>query len=278
MGVAVLAISTSAPLIRGVEAPTLAVAFWRTALAVPVTGAVLMARHRAELASLGRDSRRRSGIAGLFLAGHFATWIPSLSFTSVASSVALVSTQPVWAMLIAARRGAHIPRRTMLGAALALAGVVVLTGVDFSISARALFGDLLALTGGVAAAFYVTAGADVRRLASTATYATLCYGVAALTLLAVCLLGRQALAGYAGTTWLLLVVMTAGPQLLGHTVLNRLLRTTSATIVSVAILFEILGAAVLAWIFFAEVPPLAALPAAVLLGAGIVTVIRAGNV
>jgi drug/metabolite transporter (DMT)-like permease len=243
-----------------------------------VTGAVVLARHRAEIRSLGRYGQRRSAVAGLFLAVHFATWIPSLSFTSVASSVALVSTQPIWAVAIAARRGVHIPPATKLGVGLALAGVGLLTGVDLNISARALFGDVLALTGGVAAAFYVTAGADVRRRASTATYATLCYAVAAAVLLAICLAGRQAVAGYAGTTWLLLLAMMVGPQLLGHTLLNRLLRTTSATIVSVAILFEILGAALLAWIFFSEVPPLSAVPAALLLGAGIVTVIRAGNV
>jgi drug/metabolite transporter (DMT)-like permease len=278
MGVAVMAVSTAAPLIRGADAPTLAVAFWRTALALPVTGAVLLARHRPELTSLSTYDTRRSALAGLFLAGHFATWVPSLSYTAVASSVALVSTQPVWAVMIASRRGAHVPRATKLGIGLALGGVVLLTGVDLSISARALFGDLLALTGGVLAAFYVTTGADVRSRVSTATYATLCYGAASIVLLTICVVGGQAVAGYPATTWLLLVALMVGPQLLGHTLLNRLLRTTGATIVSVAILFEIVGAAALAWLFFGEIPPLSALPAGLLLSAGIVTVIRAGNV
>lgn len=271
--VAVAAVSTAAPLIRSADAPTLAIAFWRTLLAVPVTGALVLTRDRARLRELTPVDRRRSAVAGLYLAGHFATWVPSLSFTSVASSVALVSTQPVWAALLARRRGEHVGPGVWRGIVVALAGVVVLTGVDLSIAPRALFGDLLALVGGVLAAFYVTAGADVRRHTTTAVYATVCYTVAATALLAICLGGRQALAGYDGTTWVVLLALTAGPQLFGHTMVNLVLRSISATTVSVAILFEILGSALLAWAFFDEVPPLSAVPAGVLIAGGIVMVI-----
>jgi len=271
--VAVVAVSTAAPLVRAAEAPTLAIAFWRTLLAVPVTGLLVVTRDRARLRELRPADRRRSAVSGLYLAAHFATWVPSLSFTSVASSVALVSTQPVWAALIARRRGEHVAPMVWRGIAVALAGVLVLTGVDLSIAPRALFGDLLALVGGVLAAFYVWAGADVRRHTTTAVYATVCYSVAATALLAVCLVGRQALAGYDGSTWLVLLAITAGPQLFGHTMVNLVLRSISATTVSVAILFEILGSALLAWVFFDEVPPLSAVPAAALIAAGIVLVV-----
>jgi drug/metabolite transporter (DMT)-like permease len=271
--VALVAVSTSAPLIRAADAPTLAVAFWRTLLAVPVTGLLVATRDRARLRALRPADRRRSAVSGLYLAGHFATWVPSLSFTSVASSVALVSTQPVWAALIARRRGEHVAPGVWRGIVLALAGVVVLTGVDLSIAPRALFGDVLALAGGVLAAFYVWAGADVRRRTTTAVYTTVCYSVAAAALLAICLVGRQSLAGYDGTTWAVLLAITAGPQLFGHTMVNLVLRSIGATTVSVAILFEILGSALLAWIFFDEVPPLSAIPAALLIVAGIVLVV-----
>jgi drug/metabolite transporter (DMT)-like permease len=275
--VAIAAVSTSAPLIRAADAPTLAIAFWRTLLAVPVTGLLVVTRDRSRLRALSPADRRRSALSGLYLAGHFGTWVPSLSFTSVASSVALVSTQPVWAALLARRRGEHVAPAVWRGIALALAGVLVLTGVDLSIAPRALFGDVLALVGGVLAAFYVSAGAEVRRRTTTAIYASVCYGVAAATLLAICLGSRQALAGYEGTTWLALLAITVGPQLFGHTMVNLVLRTVSATTVSVAILFEILGSALLAWIFFDEVPPLSALPAGVLIVAGIVLVIRGSS-
>jgi drug/metabolite transporter (DMT)-like permease len=290
LAVAVAAVSTSAPLIRGASAPSLAVAMWRCAMALPVLGGVvaLSGRSRRQLrglvragtgsaASAAADDRRRSAAAGLLLALHFSAWVPSLSFTSVASSTALVATQPVWAAVIARWRGEHVPRAAWAGIGVAMAGAVVLSGVDLSIEPRALFGDMLALLGGALAAAYVTVGADARRTLTTGVYALVCYSVAAAALLAVCLAGRQALGGYDAGTWWALVGLTVGPQLLGHTVVNRVLSTTSATLVSVAILFEVVGAALLAWAFFGEVPPLSAAPAGVLIAAGLVMVVRASG-
>ena len=281
LGLAVAAVSTAAPLVRIADAPTLAVAFWRNALALPVLALLVWlsgrGTRRGGTPRLDRRERRLSIVAGLFLGAHFATWIPSLSFTSVASSVALVSTQPVWAALIARGRGEDVPARAWWGIGSAVAGVVVLSGVDLSVDTQALFGDLLALIGGVLAAAYVTVGAEVRRTLPTSVYALVCYGVAAAALLVVCVVGRQPLAGsdYDATTWLALLAMVAGPQLLGHTVVNRVLGTTSPTLVSVAILFEIVGAALLAWLAFDEVPPASAVPAALLIAAGVVLVVRA---
>jgi drug/metabolite transporter (DMT)-like permease len=278
LGVAVVAVSTSAPLIRAADAPALAVAFWRTILAVPVLALVLAAGGRRGLADLRRADRkvrRGSALAGVLLGLHFAAWVPSLSFTSVASSTALVATQPAWAALIARWRGDDPPRAAWIGIAVAMAGAAALTGVDLSISPRALFGDLLALVGGMLAAAYVTVGGEVRRTASTAVYSLLCYLVASGVLLAICVGASQPLSGYDSATWAALLALTAGPQLLGHTMVNRVLRTTSATLVSVAILFEIVGAALLAWIFFDEVPPLSAVPAVVLLVVGLILVARA---
>lgn len=274
LAIAIGAVSTAAPLVRVADAPTLSIAFWRTFMALPVTGGVLLALHRDEVRHLDPETSGRSALAGVFLAGHFATWVPSLSFTSVASSVALVSTTPVWSALLAQRKGESVPASTWRGIAVALAGVVMLTGVDVSIESRALLGDLLALAGGVLGALYLNAGSDVRQRLSTATYTTLCYSVAAAGLLLVCLGGSQSLAGYDGKTWLAVAGTAAGPQLLGHTVFNRVLRTTGPMVVSMAILGEIIGAALLAWVFFGEVPPTAALPAGLLIGLGIVIVVR----
>lgn len=276
LGVAVAAVSTSAPLIRGAAAPTLAIAFWRNVLALPVVGGWVLLRReeRAGWRARSRDERRLSRRSGVLLAAHFATWVPSLSFTSVSSSVALVATQPVWAALIARRRGEHVGRGTFAGIALAFAGALVLTGIDLSISGRALFGDLLALAGGVLAAAYVTVGAHLRQTLSTGTYALSCYGTAAVVLAGVCVTGQQALWGYDVETWLAIAGLVLGAQLLGHTLINRVLRAISPTIVSVAILFEILGASLLAWWAFDEVPPAAAWPAAALIAAGVVLVVR----
>jgi len=277
LGVAVLAVSTSAPLIRGAAAPTLAIAAWRNVLSVPVLGAWVVARpqERARWTSRSPRERRLSRVSGLLLAAHFAAWIPSLSYTSVASSVALVATQPVWAAMIARRRGHPVARGTWVGILLALLGALVLTGVDVSISRRALIGDGLALAGGILAAAYVTVGAEVRRTVSTGGYALACYATAAVALVAVCVVGRQSLWGYDAGTWWAIVGLLVGPQLLGHTLVNRVLRSISPTIVSVAILFEILGASLIARVAFGETPPAGAWPAALLISVGVIVVLRA---
>jgi drug/metabolite transporter (DMT)-like permease len=104
-----------------------------------------------------------------------------------------------------------------------------------------------------------------------------CYSVAGLLLLVVCVVGGKDLFHYDAKTWWIFVAITIGPQLLGHSVVNRVLRTTSATVVSVAILFEVVGASVLAWWWFGETPPAGAYPAAALIGAGVVLVILSGR-
>jgi drug/metabolite transporter (DMT)-like permease len=274
---AVAAVSTAAPLIREARAPALAVAFWRNAFAAGVLGPVCALRRRQEIARLAPESARGAVLAGGLLSAHFATWVPSLSFTTVASSVALVATQPVWAALLARARGHEIPTRAWAGIGLAVGGALVLTGVDVAISGRALVGDLLAVAGGVLAAGYVTVGGEVRQSVSTTLYTAICYSTAAVVLGLVCLGGGQALAGFDGRTWLCLLALTAGPQFLGHSIVNRVLRTTSATIVSVAILFEIVGSTLLAWAAFGESPPAGSYPAAILIAVGIVLVVTSGR-
>jgi drug/metabolite transporter (DMT)-like permease len=277
LSLAAAAVSTSAPLIRAAAAPTLAIAFWRNALSLPVVGAVTLAQARRDGIDLGHRARRLSIAAGVVLAVHFATFIPSVSFTSVASAVALVSTMPIWSAVIDRLRGETVLARVWVGIGTALAGVVLLTGVDVSVSARALFGDVLALAGGILAAVYVQVGAEVRQTVSTSLYTTICYSAAAAVLLGICLAAGQALAGYSAGTWLAIAAMVAGPQLLGHTVFNRALRTTGPTVVSVMVLLEIVGATLLAWIFFDEAPALLAYPAAALIIGGVVIVLRAGS-
>ena len=276
--VALLAVSTSGPLIAATAVPALAIAFWRNAMASVVLAPVLLLRRRAELRSLDRRERGLALVAGLLLALHFATWIPALSYTSVASATALVATQPVWSALIAKLRGEPVGRRVWTGIAVAMAGALLLTGADLQVSGRALFGDGLAVVGGAFAAMYMTAGSEVRRSVTTTTYTALCYTTTALVLLVGCLVGGQSLHGYADVDWLKLIALTAGAQLLGHSLFNVVLKTTSPTVVSLSILFEIPGAALIAALFVkGQHVPLLAIPAAALLVTGLALVIRAGG-
>jgi drug/metabolite transporter (DMT)-like permease len=277
LAVALAAVSTSAPVIAATAAPALAIAFWRNALA---SGAVLpwaVLRRRHELAALDRRGWRLSVLAGVLLAGHFAAWVPSVTLTSVASATTLVASQPVWAALIARARGRRVARGVWLGIAVAVLGAALLTGADVQLSGRALVGDLLACVGGVLAAAYITAGSAVRARVSTATYTAICYACCALLLVAVCLLSGQRLVGYPGGTWLKLAALAAGAQLLGHSLVNVVLRTTSPTVVSLAILLEVPGAALIAALWLHQYPAATALPGLALLLAGLALVVRAGG-
>jgi drug/metabolite transporter (DMT)-like permease len=196
--------------------------------------------------------------------------------TSVASATALAAVQPVWNALLAARAGQHLPGRAWAGIGVALAGVLVLTGVDVTVSVRALAGDLLALVGGMAAAVYVAAGSQARQALPTTAYSALCYGGCSLLLLAACLIGGVPLAGYPAQVWLLLVLLTVSAQLLGHTLLNRALARVGPVTVALCILLEVPVAATLAALWLGQVPPPAALPAAVLVLAGVGAVVAAG--
>jgi drug/metabolite transporter (DMT)-like permease len=275
MTVGVVAVSTSGPLMAGAAAPALAVAFWRNFGGAAAVGPYALLRHRQELFSLTRREMVWTVCSGLMLALHFAAWAPSLRMTSVASATALVATLPVWVALITRFTGHAVPARTWWGIGLSMVAVLLLTGVDFATSGRALVGDLLALAGGVFAALYTVAGAEVRRTVTTTSYTFWCYGTAAVTLFVTCVAARQQIWGYSGTTWLQLLALTAGAQLLGHSLFNRVLRTTSATVVALVLLFEVPGAAAIAAVTLHQHPPAAVVPAAVLLLVGIAVVVSA---
>lgn len=276
LAVALAAVSTSGPLIAATAAPALAIAFWRNGLAAAVLVPVAAATRWAELRGLTRREWGLGVLAGALLAGHFATWVPSVTLTTVASSTALVATQPVWAALLARAYGRQVPGAVWVGIVVAVLGAGLLTGADVSLSGRALLGDLLAAVGGALAAAYVTTGAAVRERVSTTAYTAVCYSTCALLLLALCLGSGQRLGGYDGGTWVKLAALTAGAQLLGHSLVNVVLRTTSPTVVSLAILVEVPGAGLLAAVWLHQVPPLTAIPGLVLLLAGIGLVVRAG--
>ncbi|MEP6696865.1 MAG: DMT family transporter [Pseudonocardiales bacterium] len=277
IAVAVLGVSTSGPLIAATAAPALAIAFWRNAMAVAVIGPVALLRNRMEFRALSRRQWTVCVLAGLLLAGHFATWVPSVKLTSVASATALVATQPIWAAVFARAFGRRIRPGAWAGMGVGVLGAALVTGADFSISTRAVVGDGLAVAGGVLAAAYVTAGGVSRRTVSTTVYTTVAYSVCALVLLLVCLVSGQRLGGYDGGTWTRLVALTVAAQLIGHSLINRVLSTTSATVVSLAILFEVPGAAMVASVFLHQVPSPVALPGLAVLLAGLAIVVRSGG-
>ncbi len=277
IGIAIAFVSASGPLITATVAPALAIAFWRCFIGSGATGVWVAFRARSEFRRLSKRQWKLIIVSGLLLGAHFATWVPSLRFTTVASATALVATQPVWAALIARARGVRIERSVWVGMTISLMGVVVLTGVDVSLEPRQLIGDVLALLGAVLSAAYFTVSAEARKTVSTSTLTFGLYGTSALLLVALCLLLRQPLTGFSAEAWILILTLTITAQLLGHSLINKVLATTSATVVSLAILFELPASTVIAAVALGQVPPWGIIPAAALIITGLVIVIRSSQ-
>ena len=273
--IGVLAASSSGPLIAATAAPALAIAFWRNGLGAAVVVPYALLRARTDFRRMARHVLGLALLSGTLLAAHFGTFVPSLHLTSVASAAALVCSQVVWAALFGRLLGERLRPRAWLGIAVSLLGVLLVTGVDLTLSTRALSGDLLALLGGLFGGGYIVVGGVVRRTLSTAAYTTVCYSTCAALLLAVCVMSGQALGGYAADDWARIVALTVLAQLLGHSIINLVLRSISPTVTSLSTLFTVPIAAVLAAVLLGQTPPLATLPALVLLLGGTGMVVSA---
>jgi drug/metabolite transporter (DMT)-like permease len=265
----VAAASTSAVLVRyakGIE--PMAIAFWRCAAGAVVLSPLAWKRLRRVDGNL----MRMPLIAGAFLALHFATWITSIRLTSIASSVLLVSTTPVFIAVAAwAWQHERVAASTWVGIAIALAGTALIGSGDSG--ASSLWGDFLAVIGAAAAGGYFMAGQISRRDLGILEYATITYAASALLLLVACLAGHVPLTGYAPHPWWALAGLVVGPQLLGHTFINFTLKAIDPTTVSVIVMAEPILATALAFILLGEVPSLLVLPggAAILYGIYLVT-------
>jgi drug/metabolite transporter (DMT)-like permease len=255
----VLIASTASIMVRFAQdagVPSLTIAAGRLAMAALLLTPLAWLRVGAELRALSRRDLGLALVAGAFLAVHFASWISSLAFTSVASSAALVATNPLWVGL-----ASLLIFRERLGPA-ALAGIgVTLLGtllIGFSDSTGSLqpnptLGNLLALLGAATVSGYLLIGRDLRRRLSVLAYIYVVYSTAALILLAWAALAGQPVLGFPPYAYLLILALALGPQLLGHTAFNYALSAISATFVAVAILGEPIGSALLALAFFDEV-------------------------
>ena len=275
LALAVLAITYAAPVIRLATAPAIAIAFWRLALVLPVTAALAW-REPVETGDVERNGRSTAALmvtGGALLALHFWTWIASLRFTTVASSVLLVSLKPLFVWAIAALwLGEHPGPRERWGIVLAVAGATLIGVGDARLSVGALGGDLLAVAGAVAAAGYYVIGRRVRQTVGVWRYVTPVYATAAIVLGIFAAVARAPLAGFAARDWAVFGSLAAGPMLVGHTGMNYALKHFKATTVNVAALGEPVGATLIAWLVPAihEIPPTTALAGGILVLAGIV--------
>jgi drug/metabolite transporter (DMT)-like permease len=299
IAVGIAAISTSPILVRVAHVPALSLAFWRC-----LAGALLLApfalrwalragarppgAQTAAAAGGGAGGRPRLRLArgdlgllllsGACLALHFSLWNASLALTTVASSTVLVACSPLFVGLLAGPLLGEPPSRLgWVGIGLTIAGAAVIALGDagaVELGPRALLGDAMAFGGAAAIGGYFLIGRSLRRRLPASAYAASVYGVAALLLLPACLLSGAALGGYPGRSWLAIGGVVAGPQLLGHTVFNALLATLTADTVAVIGLTEPVGATLLAWLLFQELPTMWFWPGAAVVLAGVWLVLR----
>jgi len=275
LGAGVLIVSTAAIMIRYAHAEgvsSLAIAAWRLGFAALLLVPLAGIRARAELKQLTTSQWLLALASGVFLGVHFASWIVSLEYTSVASSVALVTTNPIWIALFSwAFLRERLSGRLVCAIALALAGSTAIFLAD-GVSAAApnpLLGNTLALVGSLTVCGYLLIGRKLRATITLLPYISIVYGCAAVCLMAAALVAGAALSGYSTTAWLLLLGLALGPQLLGHSAVNYALKHLSATVIAVAVLGEPIGSSILAWLMFGEAIGPAKLAGMILLLAGI---------
>jgi len=272
VGLGVATVSTAAILIRLAQAeiPSLVIAAWRLTLATCVLAPIALVTCRSELRTLTRREWGSAVISGLLLALHFATWIASFAYTSVAASVVLVSTSPIFVGL-----ASYVLLRERLSRGMVAAFIVTIAGSlliglgDLGEGTNQLWGDALALAGAIAGAGYFFIGRQLRARLSLLAYVFPVYGTAALVLMALLLLSGLPVVPHRPQTWLWLLLMALGPQILGHSSLNWALRYLSATYVTLATLIEPIGATLLAWWLLGEKPSLWTVGGGALILAGI---------
>jgi drug/metabolite transporter (DMT)-like permease len=270
----ILAVSTASIFIRfaQMEATSLVIAAWRLTVASIILIPVAAATHKRELTSLTRNELLLALLSGVFLALHFAAWITSLQYTTVASSVVLVSTIPLWVALFSPFTiNEPIRRAVLIGLILALLGGMVV-GISDSCSisggriicpsladfmrGRAFLGDLLAICGAIAGAGYLLIGRKLRAKMSLISYISLVYGMAAIVLVIIMFSARENPFGYSPPIYLWLILLALVPQLIGHSTFNWALGYLSAAFVSITLLGEPIGSIILAYFILHEKPTL----------------------
>lgn len=282
----ILFVSTASIFIRfaQAEAASLVIAAARLVIASVVLLPIVLLKYRHEWQSLSLKELGKGILSGFFLALHFASWITSLQYTSVASSVVLVTTTPLWvAMFSPLILKEKIRKPVIIGLIISVMGSVLvglghaceydagrlMCDVDI-FGGQALLGNFLALFGAWMAAGYMLMGRQLRKKLSTISYTGLVYGVAALILLIVVLLRSEPIGTYSGRTYFWLLALGIVPQLLGHSLFNWSLKYVSAAYVSLSLLGEPIGTIILALIFLKESPTLLETIGALIILIGIV--------
>ena len=267
LGLAIVGVAHGSIFVRlAGEAPPFAIAAWRLTLASAIVIPLALLIDRRAFATVTGSTLGLVAAAGVLLAGHFATWITSLSYTSIANSVVLVTTAPIWVALIGTVTGAlRLSRRMWLAVGLSVLGSVVIGWGSARLGTATLKGDLLAIAGAICISGYLLLARQIHRSMSFLPFVALVYGTAAVFLWVTALATGTQVSGFAMGTWWALLGIALVSQVIGHSSYNWSLRHLKPDLVAVSLLGEPILASILGLVFFRE-----QIPALTLLGGALV--------
>ncbi|WP_339172768.1 DMT family transporter [Solibacillus sp. FSL R5-0691] len=251
--IGVISVSLSAIFVKLASADSGVIAFYRMLFSILIMLPWFLMKYSNEIKVLSKRDWIFSSIAGVFLSFHFILWFESLNYTSVASSTVLVTMQPLFAFI-----GTYlffkekITLQTFIAGGIAILGSVLISWGDFQISGTALYGDILALIACALITGYLLFGQDVRKRLSLVTYTMVVYSVSTITLFFYIIIKGESFGPYPAIDWMWFILLAIIPNLLGHNLFNWALKWTSTNVISIAILFEPVGAALLAIFIFNE--------------------------
>jgi drug/metabolite transporter (DMT)-like permease len=267
LGIGIIGIGTSGPLIALSAMPVLSLIFWRN-LGGALMTAPFALRHRID-----RTGAKWAVLAGFVLALHFYGFFLAMRMTTVAAGTALVALQPIFAALFLKLTGGVIPTRAWLGMFVSFGGVLLIAGIDLQISFRAFLGDLAAIISAALAAIYMLIGARAQRTLETSTYTSICYFFCAMTALPMALIAGNEIFDFNAREWWILLGLILGAQFLGHTMFNSVLKRVSPAVVSLIVFFEVPVSSILAMWWLDQSPPAGVIPGIILILIGCVLVV-----
>jgi len=253
--VGVTCISFGSIFARYADAPAIVKSAYRLGISALIVVPYATLFHRREYLAMSRREFGLCAVSGFFLALHFATWIASLDYTSIASSVILVNTIPIWIALFGVITGAaRMSRKMWFSVLVSFLGACIVGYKDVSFGETALKGNVLAIAGSWSCAAYILCGREVRKKLSLVPYIALCYGVAAVLLWSAVFAGGYSITGYSNVTWGAFIGSAVMSQILGHSSYNWALGCFSAGFVGIMLLGEPLVSVILAYFLFNEAP------------------------
>jgi drug/metabolite transporter (DMT)-like permease len=266
LGIGIIGIGTSGPLIAMSAMPVLTLIFWRN------LGGSLMTLPFALRHRIDRTGAKWGIFAGVILALHFYGFFLAMRMTTVAAGTALVALQPIFAALFLKLMGGDIPSRAWMGMFVSFGGVLLISGVDLQISLRAFLGDLAAIISAALSAIYMLIGSKAQQTLETSTYTAICYFFCAITALPMALIAGNQIFNFEAREWWILLGLIFGAQFLGHTMFNSVLKRVSPAVVSLIVFFEVPVSAILAMWWMDQRPPLGVIPgiALILFGCALV--------